>query len=213
VVQAVGTADGGPVVAGVGVGRELVVDGTGRPVVVVTGAAEVVVTAAAVVVVVDGAGRVVAVVGGSLSRLATDRVDPSGERGHRTAAPTATADSTTTEISRRRRDGDVGGEGSNTAHHFGQRRDPDLPKCANRAGHLVGAASVPFGSHHGRGKAGGQSEAVERRPNDAILVRGRKPWMTPVGQRRTIFRRMSPRDEAGTKVDEEQPGPVGHRPR
>src|SRR5581483_8754571 len=98
----------------------------GRLVVVVTGAVEVVVTAA-VVIVVDGNGRVVTVVGGSFSRLATERVDSSGERGQTMAAPTARADTPTTEISRRRRDGDFGGEGSNTAYHFGQPGGSDLP--------------------------------------------------------------------------------------
>jgi len=147
VVQAVGTADAGPVVVDVGVGREVVVEGPGRLVVVVTGAVEVVVTAA-VVIVVDGNGRVVTVVGGSFSRLATERVDSSGERGQTMAAPTARADSTTTEISRRRRDGDFGGEGSNTAYHFGQPGGSDLPNCANCAGHAAAEAtdgSGPFG--------------------------------------------------------------------
>jgi hypothetical protein len=117
VVQAFDTGEDGPV--GVAVGREVVVEATGRVDVVVTGAVDVVV-APAVVVVVDGTGRVVAVVtvGGSLPRLRTDRAVSSGDRGHTTAAPTPRADSTNREISRRRRSVDFGGDGSNMAHHL-----------------------------------------------------------------------------------------------
>jgi len=116
-VQAVDTADDGPV--GVAVGREVLVEGIGRVDVVVTGEVDVVVTAA-VVDVVDGTGSVVAVVmvGGSLPRLRTDRAVSSGACGHVTVAPTPRADSTISEISRRRRRADLGGVGSNTTHHL-----------------------------------------------------------------------------------------------
>jgi hypothetical protein len=132
VVQPVDTADDGPVVFVAG--REVVVEGIERVDVVVTGVVDVVVTA--VVVVVDGTGIVVAevTVGGSLPRLCTDRAVSSGDRGHATAAPTPRADSTITEISRRRRRADLGGEGSNTAHHLAAEPSETCPTARRERG-------------------------------------------------------------------------------
>jgi hypothetical protein len=144
-VQAFDTGEDGPV--GVAVGREVVVEGTGRVDVVVTGAVDVVV-APAVVVVVDGTGRVVAVVtvGGSLPRLRTDRAVSSGDRGHTTAAPIPRADSTTREISRRRRSVDFGGDGSNMAHTWplGRPTPAELRKESQTPGRIGGDRLVRF---------------------------------------------------------------------